>query len=102
MSVNDHSNLRKDQRQSTSFQARFIVGENAIDCDIIDISIGGAKLKARANADLNTPGMLDLDRIGKLSAEAVWCRGGAIGIKFKDDPERVSNAVMALAMFGAG
>jgi hypothetical protein len=79
-----------------------MVGDNSCDCDIVDISTGGAKLKSRKKAELNTPGTLDLDKIGNLSAEAVWCRDGAIGIKFTDDPERISNAVMALAMFGAG
>lgn len=102
MSVNDHANMRKDQRQSTSFQAQFVIGDKAGDCDIVDISTGGAKLKSRMKPELKTPGTLNLDRIGDLSAEAVWCHDGAIGIKFTDDPERISNAVMALAMFGAG
>ncbi len=102
MPNSDYSNLRREERKSTAFQARFVIHDDVKDCAILDISPGGAKLKSGSAVASNTDIVLDLDKIGKFTAIAVWCSKGTIGIKFTDDPSRTADAVMALAMFGAG
>jgi len=102
MPSSQYSNLRKEERRETTFRAKFVFGDKAHDCAILDISPGGAKLKSGAAVVSKTEIVLDLDKIGKFTANIVWCSNGTIGIKFTDDPARTADAVMALAMFGAG
>ena len=102
MPASDYTNLRREERKDTSFRAKFLIADEVNDCAILDISPGGAKLKTGAVVASKTGIVLDLDRIGKFSAEAVWCSSGTLGIRFTDDPARTADAVMALAMFGAG
>jgi hypothetical protein len=102
MPTGDYSNLRREDRKATTFRAQFHIDEKPYDCAILDISPGGAKLKSGAKVTAKSDMILDLDRIGKFTAISVWCSNGTIGIKFTDDPARTADAVMALAMFGAG
>jgi len=102
MPASDYANLRKEERKDTSFRATFLIADAVNDCAILDISPGGAKLKSGTVVTAKTDIVLDLDKIGKFTATAVWCSGGTIGIKFTDDPTRTADAVMALAMYGAG
>ena len=102
MPPSNFSNLRKEERKSTMFQARFLVNDNVHDCGILDISPGGAKLKFGKTIASKTDIVLDLDKFGQFTALTAWCSNGTIGIKFTDDPSRTADAVMALAMFGSG
>jgi hypothetical protein len=93
---------RQSKRQDCAFQAAAVIDGERIDCSIIDISTGGAKIAVRLSVERGAELALSLDKIGDLSAQVAWKSGGNVGIRFTDDPERVASAIMALASFGAG
>jgi len=96
-----HDN-RQSKRQDCEFQAAAVIDGERIDCSIIDISAGGAKISTRANVEKGAELTLSLDKIGDLAAQVAWISGGNVGVKFTGDPEQAASAVMALASFGAG
>jgi len=102
MSQPDFTNLRAEERRESRFQAKFFLTDVQTDCAILDISPGGAKLKAGIAVTVRTEILLDLDKIGQFSADTVWCSNGIIGIRFTGDQSLTADAVMALAMFGTG
>ncbi len=93
---------RRADRRDVAFQATARFDGKEIDCNIVDISTGGAKINARAKTERGIELTLVLGQMGELDAEVAWTRDRQIGIRFTDDPERVANAVIALASFGAG
>jgi len=102
MPNSDFTNLRQEERKEVSFATTISIGDMTKECAILDISAGGAKLKTRASGDANTPIVLNLERFGEFNGVIAWARGGNLGIKFTDDPTRLAEAVMAMAMYGAG
>jgi hypothetical protein len=59
------------------------------DCIAFDVSLGGAKLRVKSAVPLKLAGRLNLDRFGSLRAFVVWQRGDAVGLRFREPPERV-------------
>jgi len=102
MPNSDFTNHRHEERKEVSFATTISIGDKTKDCSILDISAGGAKLQTRATGEKKTPVVLNLERFGEFTGEVAWARGGNLGIKFTDDPTRLAEAVMAMAMYGAG
>ncbi len=92
--------IREHERKGVLFAARLIVDDKAIDCELINISFGGAQV--RLGRKLLKPGKkaaLEVDPFGTYNVEVRWCRKGDAGIKFVDDQAKVSELVMAIATY---
>ena len=90
---------RQAERKSVSFSTTAQLGNKSIKCDILDISTGGAKLKASSKAERGEIMEITIGPVGDFTASIAWNREGSIGIKFEDDPIRVAEAVMMLATY---
>jgi hypothetical protein len=69
---------RQSKRQDCAFQAAAVIDGERIDCSIIDISTGGAKIAVRLSVERGAELALSLDKIGDLSAQVAWKSGGNV------------------------
>jgi hypothetical protein len=100
-SVNGHAVLtdderRKHKRKPVLWSARIEARDEIVPCIILDLSLGGAKLKGQAaSARTRDRVMLVIDRFGAIPAEVVWSRSGHMGLRFTERPESVSHIIGA-------
>ena len=91
---------REHDRKGVLFAARIIVDDKPIDCELANISFGGAQVHlGRKNLKPGTKVILEVDPFGTYNVEVRWCRKGDVGIKFVDDQAKVSELVMAIATY---
>lgn len=92
-------NDREFERKDILFAANLVVGGNKIDCEIINISFGGAQVRASRTLKPKTEVSLEIDPFGTFAMEVRWCRKPDAGLKFKDDSAKVAELVMAIATY---
>jgi hypothetical protein len=85
----DGPSRRRERRKPVIWAARLETEDGTVDCAAFDISVGGAKLRLEEPVALHRPVRLVLDRFGALRAEAIWRRGGTLGLRFGESPETV-------------
>ncbi len=93
------TNDREFERKDILFAANLVVGGNKIDCEIINISFGGAQVRAPRTLAPKTEVTLEIDPFGTFAMEVRWCRKPDSGLKFKDDSAKVAELVMAIATY---
>jgi len=87
---------RRHQRKTVLWSARVESKDGPSDCIILDLSLGGAKIKTdAAPVSAHQTVMLVIDRFGALRAEVVWSRRGHMGLRFTDSPDHVAHVVGA-------
>ncbi len=91
---------REHERKGVLFSARIIVDDKTIDCELANISFGGAQVHLdRKTLKPGTKAALEVDPFGTYNVEVRWCRKGDVGIKFVDEQAKVSELVMASATY---
>jgi hypothetical protein len=85
------SERRRHKRKPVLWAARVETRAGAADCIILDLSLGGAKLRGVAPVIAKQEVMLVIDRFGAIRAEVVWARSGHMGLRFTDKPEQIAH-----------
>ena len=93
------SDGRKFERKKVLFAASLRVGDKSHDCEIINISFGGAQLHLGRALKPGEKTVLEIDPFGSFDTEIRWSADGEVGIKFNDDPTKVAELVMAIATY---
>ncbi len=55
----------------------------------MNVSVGGAKLRAERFWNFVSPVTLEIDRFGSFKSDVAWQDGDLIGVKFQDSPEEI-------------
>jgi len=92
-------NQRQHDRKDVLFAAHLTMGDTTLDCEITNISFGGAQIRLRRTLTRGQVVVLDIDPFGKFEIEVRWFDNGEAGVKFKGDPTKVSELVMAIATY---
>lgn len=90
---------RKHSRKSVLFKAKISFEEQNINCEILDISAGGARTKVARQMKHGLHVTLNLDPFGEIPCEIAWQKGQTLGMKFQGDPEKVAEIVLAMAVY---
>lgn len=90
--VTDKGN-RQFKRASVLWQATLNCGNEPLDCQVYNISAGGAKLRLAEPLTRFTHVQLDGRRFGKIPARVVWHQDDWIGLSFLDAPDKVTQAM---------
>lgn len=69
-------------------------------CEVINVSVGGAKLRVWGIYCAGQELTLEIKACGRFSGLVAWVRGDEIGLKFSSDPAETAEALIALAMYG--
>jgi hypothetical protein len=84
---------RRHKRKPVLWSARVESETGTAPCIILDLSLGGARLRVPPQAKANQPVTLVIDRFGAINAVVAWCHSGEMGLRFTDAPEQVANII---------
>ena len=91
---------REYERQTVLVGARIQDGQGWHGCQIVNISVGGAKIRISRQFSTRTAVLLHIDNFGQFSGTIVWQHAEEAGVKFNHDMAEIAEAVMGLAMYG--
>lgn len=86
----DEEGQRRFLRRSVLWPGHIAVEGERLDCTILNMSLGGAKIALRDDNHLQGSVILGGDRFEGLAAKIVWTSGRIVGLEFKDEPAAVS------------
>lgn len=87
------ANRQKHPRHQTLCSGRFCVGEQEVDCQVLDISVGGARVRLSQPVEPETLIQLKIDRIGEFAGRVAWRNGTTLGIEFHEELSEVARIV---------
>jgi hypothetical protein len=90
---------REFERKDILFSARLYVGKDGFDCEIVNISFGGAQIRLGKALNNDDMVVLEIEPFGSFNMEVRWSDGKDAGIRFDDDPAKVAELVMAIATY---
>lgn len=96
----DGCSRRAHARHDVLLKARVMDEGRWHDCSILNISAGGVKLQLDHPIGQGTAVMLELGNFGQFNGTVVWQHGGGLGIKFSQDPSKMAEVLMGLALYG--
>lgn len=90
---------RKHSRNSVLFKAKILFENQSIDCEILDISAGGARVRGKRQLEYGLSVILNLDPFGEIPCEIAWQKGQNLGMKFQGDPVEIAEIILAIAVY---
>lgn len=83
--------MRRHPRSAVFWSGAVQAGRESVDCIVLNMSPGGAKLKMlkRFVSD-GSPVVLHIDRLGGYAGEIIWSEGDTVGLRFLRDPREVA------------
>lgn len=95
---------RNVPRRAVLWSGNLEFGEYAFDCQIWNISLGGAKIRVGLPLLEGSEVNLALDRFGNFTGTVVWQSDGNLGLRFDADPEIIrktfGDAIIKLGLEG--
>lgn len=85
--------VRKFPRRLVLLSGAVYVENRAVDCRILDISVGGARLKTERKFDHDARFPLMIYRFGEFPVEVAWEEDTELGIAFVDDPDEIQRII---------
>jgi len=79
-------------RRSVLIAAKLCIDDHMADCDVIDLSAGGAKVAVRKRFPANAKICLLIDDY-QFHGQIAWRDGDNLGLQFSEDPELVAPAI---------
>jgi hypothetical protein len=89
------SDRRQHKRKPVLWAARIETREGPCECIILDLSLGGAKVRSPASVVKEQMVTLVIDRFGALNAQVIWARSGKLGLRFVDQPDQIAHVLGA-------
>ena len=85
--------IRKYPRRLVLLSGAVYVDNRAVDCRVLDISVGGARVRTERafNHDRRFP--LVIHRFGEFPVEVAWEEETDLGIAFVDDPDEIQRII---------
>lgn len=96
------SENRRHDRKSVALAGKLRVEGSeaaASDCEIVDLSPGGARIRTGLHLDKNAVVYLGIEQMGEFGADVAWCRRPLAGLTFHASSEAMTEVVMAVAMY---
>ncbi len=80
-------------RTAVFCSGKLAAGGHTWDCEVLDISVGGAKLRIRTPLDPGAELLLAVEPHGTLSGRVAWQNGQDLGMEFVCDPDQTARFV---------
>ena len=92
---------REYTRKRVAFTSEMLFDKEEVDCSIVNISAGGAKLKVTGKQENEYPqtAVLDITPYGRFKVTLVWHSEEYLGVKFFDDPDKMTEVLIAMAVY---
>ena len=91
---------RQFERKSAKLGGHVSGDDFERECQIADLSPGGAKIIVKPSIAVGTSVELKIGELGPYKADAVWQRAPQTGLSFSDPPKVMAEVLMAVALYG--
>ncbi|MEI6305309.1 MAG: PilZ domain-containing protein [Deltaproteobacteria bacterium] len=91
---------REYDRKEVLVETRILDGKEWHDCRIINISVGGVKLRISGNFSQGGEVLVNIGHFGEFSGSIAWQNSEELGVRFTHNPAEIAEVVMGLAMYG--
>jgi hypothetical protein len=86
---------RTYKRKPVLWSARLHRDGRVLECAVLHISAGGARIRIHQRFDIDSTVVLMIDRLGTFPGEIRWQRGTYAGIRFLEDAQVVEKRLSA-------
>lgn len=94
--------MRRYRRKPVIWAAKLAASSGVVDCIILDLSSGGAKLKVSSIMPLNEAAVLVFGKFGTFPCRIVRSSAGEVGIEFTDPPKAIADRLSEILPLGDG
>lgn len=84
---------RQALRKHVLWSAQVEVEERLISCAVLDVSLGGARVRLDDGALPQGPLAIAVSRFGTFQAEVVWTQERVAGLRFLEPVDRVADTI---------
>ena len=88
-------------RTSVSFEASLVFEGGNAGCTVVDISVGGAKLRTDSQLARESPLILEIKAYGAFPGHVRRQSAGELGMAFDEPPEVIAETLIAMATYKA-
>jgi PilZ domain len=76
---------QRHPRHATLCPGTLISGDEEVDCEVLNISVGGAKIRVAHPIQTATNVCVKILRVGEFTGRVAWCNGTTMGVEFQDE-----------------
>ena len=97
--ISDQQNAerRVSERVDVCLPASIAIGSHVVDCELINLSLTGAKLRVGEDFVGGSPAFLRIEELGEFPGEVIWRYNDKVGFAFSWEHDEIAK-VVALAL----
>ncbi len=84
---------QKHPRHQTFCPGKLYAGDRVGDCEVLNISVGGAKIRLAEPVEVASQVRLRIERVGEFSGRVAWRDGTILGIEFQHQLTQIARVV---------
>ena len=84
---------QKHPRHSTLCSGKLVSGDEEVDCEVLNVSVGGAKIRISQPIETNAHVRVKIQRVGEFAGRVAWRNGTTLGIEFHDELTELARLV---------
>lgn len=84
---------QRHPRHSTLCPGELISGDRTVECVVLNISVGGAKIRLAEPVETNSRVRVRIERVGEFAGRVAWRNGDTLGVEFQDDLAELARIV---------
>ena len=84
---------QRHPRHATLVPGKLVSGDAEVDCEVLNVSVGGAKVRIAEPIDTNAHVCVKIRRVGALIGRVAWRNGTTLGVEFQDEVTELARIV---------
>jgi len=84
---------RRTIRKHVLWAGQLSANARQLDCAILDVSLGGARIRVNEEVPARGPIAIACDRFGTFHAEVIWEKNHVAGLRFLESHARVAETI---------
>ena len=84
---------QKHPRHATLCPAKLVAGDEEVDCEVLNVSVGGAKIRMCQPVETNSHVRVKIGRLGEFTGRVAWRNGTTLGVEFQDEIAEMARIV---------
>jgi len=84
---------QKSPRHSTLCPGKLVSGDEEVDCEVLNVSVGGVKIRTSQPIETNAHVRVRILRVGEFAGRVAWRNGTTMGVEFQDELTELARIV---------
>lgn len=84
---------QRHPRHATLVSGKLVSGDAEVDCEVLNVSVGGAKIRIAEPIDTNSHVCVKIRQVGEINGRVAWRNGTTLGVEFQDEVTELARIV---------